>query len=447
MKKTYSFTQGPILPALIRFALPMLLALFLQTLYGAVDLWVVGRFAQTSDVSAVATGSQLMMTVTVVVTGLSMGITVLVGQAIGKNDPRAAGRVIGTGITLFLLLGALFTLGLTLFAAPLSGLLHAPQEAFAQTVAYVAICGGGFVFIVAYNLLGSIFRGMGDANMPLVSVAIACVFNIVGDLFFVAVLHMGAAGAAIATVLAQALSVVICLVLIRRRSLPFALQKRDFLPRREESAAIARIGTPVALQDLLVSISFLVILAIVNSMGVIASSGVGVAEKLCGFIMLVPSAFMQAMSAFVAQNVGADKPERARKSLWYGIGVSLCVGAMLGAAAFFRGDLLAGLFSADVQVIDAAAQYLRAYGIDTLLTSFLFCFIGYFNGYGKTMFVMIQGLAGAFLVRIPVAFFVSRLANATLFTIGLSTPCSSIVQILLCLGYYFYCKKAEKTHL
>lgn len=388
MKKVQNFTEGPILSPLIRFALPVLLALFLQAMYGAVDLLVVGQFGEAADVSAVSTGSQILHSITVVITGLAMGITILTGQRIGEKRPEEAGRTIGAGICLFALVAGVVTALMVALAGSMSRIMHAPEEAFAQTVAYVRICSAGTVFIVAYNVLGSIFRGIGDSKMPLITVAIACVLNIGGDLLFVSVFHMGAAGAAMATVLAQAVSVVLSLAIIRRRELPFRLGRGDI---RFDGPVIRRIlalGTPVAFQDLLVSISFLVIIAIVNSMGVIASAGVGVAEKLCAFIMLVPSAYMQSMSAFEAQNIGAKRLDRARKALLYGIGTSVAVGFLMFYVSFFHGDWMAGLFARDRQVILAAADYLRAYAIDCILTSFLFCFMGYFNGGGKTLFVM-----------------------------------------------------------
>ena len=436
MQKTQSFTEGKILSPLIRFALPVLAALFLQSMYGAVDLLVVGQFGTATDVSAVSTGSQIMHSITVVITGLAMGITVLAGQKIGEKNQKEAGKTIGSGICLFAVLAAAVTVLMLFSAEGLATVMHAPAEAFELTVLYVRICSAGTVFIVAYNVLGSIFRGIGDSKMPLFTVAIACVLNIVGDVLFVAGFGMGVAGTALATIMAQAVSVVISFLIIRRKTLPFTFHRNYIRFDGRIIRKILQLGTPIALQDLLVSISFLVILAIVNSLGLIASAGVGVAEKLCGFIMLVPSSFMQAMSSFVAQNVGAGKMDRAQKALKYGIITSLGVGIVIGAVSFFRGDLLAGIFAKDLQVIAAAADYLRAYAIDCLLTAFLFCFMGYFNGCGKTMFVMIQGIVGAFCVRIPVSFLVSRIAGVSLFYIGLATPASTIVQIIFCIVYY-----------
>ncbi len=428
-----SLTDGKILSSLIRFALPVLAALFLQVLYGGVDLFVVGRFAQTADVSGVATGSMIMHTLTTVITGLAMGITVLVGQSIGEKNPEKAGKSIGSGICLFAVFAVILTACFSLGAPSAARFMQSPEEAFSQTVEYIRICALGSVFIVAYNVLGSIFRGIGDSKTPLMTVAIACVFNIIGDLVFVALFDLGAAGAAIATVIAQAVSVLISLLIIRKKDLPFTFSKKDVRFNKSIILKELRLGTPVALMDLLVGISFMIIQMIVNSIGVVESAGVGVAEKLCGFIMLVPSAYMQSMAAFTAQNLGANKPKRAKSALFYGILTSLLIGILMGAVAFFYGDILSSVFSKDPSIITASHSYLRAYAVDCLFTPFLFCFIGYYNGCGKTFFVMAQGIVGAFLVRIPVAFLVSRMANATLFMIGLATPASTVVQIALCI--------------
>lgn len=441
MQRTTDFTKGPILAPLLRFALPVLGALLLQAMYGAVDLAVVGRFANAQAVSAVATGSMVMQSITIVITGLSMGTTVLLGQRLGAGRADLAGDVIGGGICLFAALGAAVTVAVPLLARPLCAAMQAPAEAFDQTAQYVAICAGGALFIVAYNVLGSVFRGLGDSRTPLLAVAVACAANIAGDLFFVAVLHLAAAGAALATVLAQAFSVVLCLRRIRRRGLPFPFGRGNIRPHRGVLRQTVRLGAPIALQDLLVSISFLVIMAIVNDLGVVPSAGVGVAEKLCAFIMLVPSAFSQSLSAFVAQNHGAGQNARARKAMLYGMGASLLLDVLLAWASFFHGDALAALFAKDPAVIAAAASYLRAYAIDTLLTAFLFCFIGYFNGCGNTRFVMLQGIAGAFLVRIPVSWLMRGVQPVSLFLIGLATPCSSAVQITLCVLYYQWLRR------
>lgn len=437
MRTQSDFTEGKILGPLLKFSLPVLFAMLLQAMYGAADLLIVGQFGAAADVSAVSTGSQIMQTITSVITGLSMGTTILLGQKIGQKKPEEAGNVIGAGVCIFAVLALFLTAAMTLFAGPFCAAMQAPAEAFDKTVDYVRICSAGAVFIVAYNVLGSIFRGMGDFKTPLLAVFIACICNILGDLLFVAVFHMAAAGAALATVLAQALSVVLCVLVVRRRGLPFPFSRKNLRFHRQVIFKTLKLGFPIALQDALVSISFLAIIAIVNSLGVIPSAGVGVAEKLCMFIMLVPSSFMQSLSAFVAQNIGANRNDRAVRAMVCGMLASLLIGVAMAFLAFFHGDFLSGLFARDPQVIAASADYLRAYAVDTLLVSFLFCFSGYFNGCGKTTFVMAQGIAGAFLVRIPVSFLMSRIQPVSLFLVGLATPCSTVVQILLCAGYFY----------
>ena len=429
-KQQNDFLNGSILPSLLRFAGPVLLALFLQAMYGAVDLIVVGKFAGTADISAVSTGSQAMQLVTSLLVGLTTGVTVLLGQKIGEGKPDEAGSVIGSAICLFVCVALGLTVLLVTLAAPFCRLLQAPEEAFDPTTQYVRICSAGTLFIVAFNVIGSVFRGLGDSKMPLITVAIACVVNIFGDLLLVAVFHLGAAGAALATVFAQAISVVLSLLVIARRKLPFTFRKEQLRFDRPLTAGILRLGVPIALQDVLVGVSFLVILAIVNSLGLLQSAGMGIAEKVC---------------AFVAQNTGAVKPDRAKKALRYSVITSLCISVFVFYFNFFHGDLLAGIFANDRAVILEAADYLKAYAIDCLLTSFLFCFVGYFSGLGKTVFVMAQGILGAFGVRIPVSFFMSRLPNVRLFYIGLATPCSTVVQVLLCLAYYAHLSRREKT--
>ena len=377
-----------------------------------------------------------------------MGATILLGQQIGKGQARKGGETIGACIVLFACIGIVLTVFCVSGAGAIAGIMHAPPEAFALTTAYVRICGAGMLVIIAYNLIGSIFRGIGDSVTPLVTVAIACVFNIAGDLLLVAVFHMGTVGAAIATVGAQGLSVVISLFLMKKRMeqgrMPFTLERSHIRFQGEIMGRITRLGLPIAAQDLMVSVSFLIIQAIVNGLGVIPSAGVGVAEKVCAFIMLVPLAFMQSMSAFVAQNAGARRFDRAEKALRYGILMSLAVGTVMFYFSFFHGTSLALLFAKDMDVAAAGADYLKAYAIDCLLTPIFFCFIGFYNGIGMTRFVMLQGIVSAFCVRVPVSYIMSRRVPVSLFHIGLATPCSSTLQIIMGLICLAWVKKRWK---
>ena len=440
MDKT-DFTEGKIIGPLLRFVFPIMFAIFLQIFYGAVDLLIVGKFSDAVNVSAVSTGSQLMHSVTIILTDLALGTTVLLGIFLGQKNAEECGRVIGATVALFFSIGVAVSVLFLFCAVPLASLMNAPDEAFVQTVSYIRICGGGSVFIVAYNVLGSIFRGIGNARLPLFTVAVATFFNIAGDYLTVAVFHMGATGAAIATVVAQAVSVFCSVLLIKHSDLNLSFSASDIGFHKMLIRRIVGLGLPIALQDLLVGISFLIILAIVNQYGVITSAGVGVAEKLCGFFLLAPIAFSQGISSFVAQNYGAQKMDRARSALFYGISISLACGFFLGYLAFFHSVPLSGIFSDDTAVCRASGEYLKAFSFDCLLTAFLFCFTGFFNGCARTRFVMLQGIAGAFLVRVPLSFLFSSWFGGNIFILGLATPASSFVQVLLCLIYYLKYKR------
>lgn len=450
MQKTQNFTQGKVLPTLLKFAMPVLLAMFLQALYGGVDLLIVGHFGSTTDVSGVSTGSMILLTLTSLVVGLTMGVTVFVGQKIGEEKPEEAGKAIGTGILLFTILGIIISVLTMIFTKSLAIIMHAPKEAFTETCHYIKVCGAGLIFIVFYNLLGAIFRGIGDSKTPLLTVVIACVVNIFADLIFVAGFKMGALGAALATIIAQALSVLLSLFIILKKSkstkLPFDFKKSYLKLDRYFVRIELKIGTPIALQDFLVGISFLVIQTVVNSLGLVESAGVGVAEKICGFIMLIPSAIAQSLSAFVAQNIGAGLLNRAKLSLKSGIAISFAMACIVGTFSFYRGDILAGIFTKDLAVITSAHLYLKGYAIDTFLTSFLFCFIGYFNGLGKTFFTMIQGLIGGILIRVPMVFIMKNLPNTNLFLIALSTPIATFCQIIMCFIYYYYTLRPKQLN-
>lgn len=434
-------TEGKILKPLLMFALPVLGSLILQAAYGAVDLLVVGKYSTTADVSAVTIGTQFMHLITNFVNGLSMGTTVIVGRHIGAKRNKEAGNTIGAGIILFASIGIICSLLIPLLSKPICTLYKAPEAAFLKANDYVFVCGAGMIFVVAYNLLGSIFRGLGDSKTPLISVMIACVLNIGGDIFFVKTLGLAAKGAALATVIAQAVSVIICFFIIKKRGLPFEFGKDSFRNPVPIIKATVKMGIPIAFQSLMVGLSFSILLIIVNNIGLVESAGMGVAEKVCAFIMLIPMAFSQSLSAFVAQNMGAGKPERASKGLKYGITVSLIIAIFIAYLSFFHGYLLTGVFSSDPAVVKAGWDYLKPYALDALLTSFMFCLIGYFNGLGKTKFVMFQGILSAFCIRVPVSLLMSRIQPVSLTNIGLATPCSTFCQVIAGLIFFRHCKK------
>ena len=442
MSNTADFTQGSILKKLCRFMLPVLGALILQAAYGAVDLLVVGRFGSTSGLSAVSTGSQVLNLVTFVVTQLAMGVTVLIARYIGEKRKKKIGAVLGGAAVVFAILaGCLFVL-LVLFARPISVLMQAPQEALALTTSYVRICGCGILFIVAYNVLSAVFRGLGDSRSPLLFVLVACLVNVAGDLVLVAGLHLDAAGAALATVLAQAVSVVCALAILRRKKLPFTFRKSD-VRLNEQCRRFLAIGLPLALQEFLTQLSFLALCAFVNRLGLAASSGYGVASKIVSFVMLVPSALMQSMASFVAQNIGAGNVKRAKKSMLTGIAVGVAFGIVMFALVLLKGDVLAGLFSTDAEVVRRGFEYLRGFAPETIVTAVLFSMVGYFNGSNQTLWVMIQGLIQTLLVRLPLAYYMSIQPNASLTKIGISAPVATVVGIVLNIGFFLYLNRRD----
>lgn len=445
-KQSADFTQGSILKKLLWFMVPILGALILQAAYGAVDLLVVGRFGSTSGLSAVSTGSQVLNLVTFVVTQLAMGITVLIARYLGEKSPEHIGAVLGGAAVVFALISVGLCVLLVCFARPISVLMQAPAESLDLTVSYVRICGSGIFFIVAYNVLSAIFRGLGDSKSPLLFVLVACVVNIFGDLLLVAVFHMDAAGAALATVFAQTISVVCAVVMLFKKKLPFTLTKKDFR-FNSQCGKFLKIGLPLALQECLTQLSFLALCAFVNRLGLEASSGYGVASKIVNFAMLVPSALMQSMASFVSQNVGAGNPKRAKRSMFTGIAVGLGFGCVMFALVMLKGDALSGFFSTDPGVIQKGFEYLKGFAPETILTAVLFSMIGYFNGNQKTFWVMIQGLVQTLLVRLPMAYIMSIQPNASLTMIGLAAPASTAVGILLNVGFYLYLKRKQSQRL
>ena len=437
------FTQGSILKKLALFMLPILGALVLQAAYGAVDLLVVGRFGSASGLSAVSTGSQVLNLVTFVVTQLAMGVTVLIARYLGEKQPKYIGPVIGGAAIVFTIISVVLFAVMVGLARPISVLMQAPTEAVDLTTSYVRICGGGIFFIVAYNMLAAIFRGLGDSKSPLLFVLVACIFNIVGDLVLVAGFHLDAAGAAIATVFAQAVSVVCAIVILLKKDLPFKIQKSD-LCLNSRCGKFLSIGLPLALQEFLTQLSFLALCAFVNRLGLSASSGYGVACKIVNFAMLAPSSLMQSMASFVSQNIGAGNRQRAKKSMFTGISIGLVIGSFVFALVMLKGDLLSSAFTTDAEVIANAYAYLKGFAPETLVTAVLFSMVGYFNGNNKTVWVMIQGLVQTLLVRLPMAYFMSIQPNASLTNIGLAAPTSTAVGIVLNVCFFLYLERKSK---
>ena len=445
MNNENKLTEGKITSSLIKFTIPILGAMLLQTMYGSADLIIVGHFSDIPNASGVTTGSQLMMLLTNLCVGLATGATVLVGQKIGAKKNKEIGTIIYNTIILFMGIALAMMVGALIFQNQLVGIMNTPLNAIEETTMYLRICFMGIPMIFAYNILGSIFRGLGDSKTPLIAAIIACIINIVVDIVLVAGFKMGAAGAAIATVLAQAISVVLSIYLVRKKgTLNIWPNKEERIVKISYIKKTIKLGIPIAIQSVITNFSFLAITMIVNQQGVVYSVAVGVSEKITGIIMLIPLAFMQSLSVFVAQNYGAKKHKRSKEGMKVALVISFIFGAIMAYVAFFHGEILAMIFNKEVDVLDATKIYLKAYALDTILVPFLFCFTGYFNGCGQTFFVMVQSILGSLLLRIPLPFIFGTVEPFSLLLVGLSIPIGTIFQIILCIGYYIWNEKRSK---
>lgn len=441
-------TQGNILKTLTGFSVPYLISCFLQTFYGLTDLFVTGQFNHAEVISAVSIGSQVMHMLTVMVVGLAMGSTVLISNATGAKDPRKTAEGIGNTVSLFLLFSVFATMLLIFCTEPIINLVATPPESLRQTKAYLLVCFAGIPFITAYNIISGIFRGLGDSKSPLYFIAAAGIINIALDFLFIGFFRMQAAGAALATVFAQAASVVFALLTLRRRSLGITLTKQDFRFHSKTLSAILKVGIPVSLQDGLIQVSFLAITAIANSRGVATAAAVGIVEKIISFLFLVPSAMLSSVSVMAAQSIGAGQHDRGRAALFYGMRICVLFGIAAALACQLAAEPVLGLFAhKETDVIVLGSQYLRAYVWDCAFAGIHFCFSGYFCAYGKSMLSFLQNLISIVLIRIPGAYLASVFFPDTLYPMGLAPPAGSFLSALICTGMYLWLRQSIKSKL
>ena len=415
--------------ALMIFALPYMFSNLLQVLYGSADMFVVGQFGHTFDVSGVSIGSQTMSLITNLVLGLTTGVTVLLGQYLGSKSYRDLSKTIGGAIVLFLIIALGLTFVMLSFNNEITLLMNTPKEAIEATKNYLSICSAGIIFIVGYNVVSSILRGLGDSKTPLLFVFIACMINIVVDFVLVGYFHMGAKGAAIATVSAQGFSFLFALVYLCKKGIGYSFYKEDIYFSKYIQK-IMQIGFPLGLQSVLVNISFLIITIIVNQMGLIASASLGVVGKLMEFLMLPTIALGSALASLIALNVGA------KQTLKYAIMISLAFAIVVTTICEIDGTILTRIFTNNQDVIKNGALYLKTYSIDCLLTSFLFCINGYLNGYERTVFTMVHSLVAAFVGRIPLTLLFSKIPNVTLFHMGIAAPLSTMISLVMIFIYF-----------
>ena len=439
-----NLTTGSVLKNILYFSLPYLLSYFLQTLYGMADLFIIGQFEGVASTTAVSIGSQVMHMVTVMIVGLAMGATVSIGQAIGAGNKKKAAKDIGNTITLFMGLAIVAAVVLLFFIKPIVGVMSTPQEAVSGTRIYLTICFIGIPFITAYNIISSIFRGMGDSKSPMYFIAVACVVNIALDYLFIGAFHMGAAGAALGTTCSQTVSVIIALIVIMKKKTGISLSKNDFKMDKETMGQLLKIGIPVALQDGFIQIAFIVITIIANRRGLDTAAAVGIVEKIISFLFLVPSSMLSTVSALGAQNIGAGKPERARATLRYAVMITVSFGIIVAIIIQFISGPVVGLFTANASVILLGSQYIRGYILDCIFAGIHFSFSGYFCACGRSEVSFIHNLASILLVRIPGVYITSK-AFTSLFPMGLATAGGSMLSVIICLIAYTWIKKKDAS--
>lgn len=441
-----NLTTGSVFKNIVIFSLPYFLSYFLQTLYGLADLFIIGQYEGVASTTAVSVGSQVMHMLTVMIVGLAMGTTVSIGRAVGAGDKKRMSACVGNTVTLFMLVSIVLTAVLVLLVDPIVSVMSTPAEAAEGTARYLTVCFIGIPFITAYNIISSIFRGMGDSKSPMYFIAVACAANIALDYLFMGAMHLGPVGAALGTTLAQAISVIVAFIAIRRRR-SVAVSRGDLHPRRDVMGQILSIGVPVALQDGLIQIAFILITVIANLRGLTDSAAVGIVEKLISFLFLVPSSMLSTVSAIGAQNIGAGDYGRAKQTMWYAIGIAVGFGIIVCILFQFIAEPVVGLFTSDEGVIAAGGQYMHGYIFDCLFAGIHFCFSGYFCACGKSMISFIHNISGVALVRVPGAYLMSKMFPATLLPMGLATAAGSILQVLICIvAYRIICRRGKDVH-
>ena len=442
-----NLTTGSVFRTIVTFALPYLLSYFLQTLYGMADLFIAGQFIGIDGITAVANGSQVLYMLTVVIVGLAMGATVTIGRAVGANRLDRAAKAIGNVITLFAGIALALTVVLLLNVHNIISLIGVPVEAVEGTAQYLTICYIGIPFIVAYNIISSVFRGMGDSKSPMYFIAVACFCNIVFDYLFMGWLRLGPSGAALGTTLAQAISVTVTLVAIRRRRTGIRLKFGDLRPDRAMLRGILGIGVPTAVQDGCIQIAFIIITVIANYRGLNDAAAVGVVEKVISALFLVPSSMLATVSAVSAQNIGAGKHDRVDAILRYAIGIGLTFGLIVAAAVQFIAPSVVRPFTSDEAVVLAGASYIRGYIFDCLFAGVQFSFSSYFCAYGKSGLSFLHNTLSILLVRVPGAYLASKFFPQTLLPMGLASACGSLFSILVCVIAYHWLKRQQKAVL
>jgi putative MATE family efflux protein len=431
-----NLSRGKVLTKLVLFALPFLASNIVQSLYNVADMLIVGNFSGTESMSGVNIGGQITFILTNTVIGLCMGATVLIGQYVGAGNRQALERVTATMITLLAGASLIITVAMLVFKEPVLRLIKTPPESFVESGRYLTVTVIGVVFIFGYNALAAILRGMGNSKQPFYFVLVACIANIVLDLALVAGLRWDAFGAALATVVSQALSMFLCIGFMVKNNFQFDFKFRSFRIHRDQLGLIFKIGLPTCIQNSITSISFLFLTAIVNIIGgVSASAAVGAVGKFNSFIFMPTMAIAASISAMSAQNIGAGRLDRAVQSCRVGtVFAAVLTWLFFILVQLFPGPIVR-IFGDDPQMIQDGVTYLRSFSLDFLVIPFVFCINSFLIGGGHTLFTLINSILSSVLIRVPVCWFLGITLGWGLKGVGLGAPAASLMVLLVIIGY------------
>jgi len=421
-----NMSQGSVLKKLILFSLPFLASNLIQSLYNVADMLIVGNFCGPESMSGVNIGGQVTFILTNIVIGFSVGATVLIGQYIGADNREALKKVISTILTLLIVVAVVITAIMLVLKGFVLDLIQTPPESYAESNNYLTVTLTGIVFIFVYNALSGILRGMGDSKSPFYFITIACLTNIILDLIFVAVFRWGAWGAALATVISQALSVILCVIYMIKRKFQFDFKPSSFKIDKEQLALIFKIGLPTSIQNGVTSLSFLFLTAIVNTLGVTASAAVGAVGKFNSFVFMPTMAMSASVSTMSAQNIGAGRLDRAVRACKIGIIFSVCVSYLFFIIVQIFPENIISMFGKDEQMIKDGVVYLRTFSFDFLIIPFIFCLNGLFIGGGHTVFTLFNSMFSAVLLRVPVCYIFSYVLGWGLRGVGMGAPAASL---------------------
>jgi putative MATE family efflux protein len=438
-------TEGSVARNLILFALPFMLSNLIQTLYNVADMLIVGNFNGTIGISGVNIGGQVTFIITNIVIGLTVGGTVVIAQYLGSGDRKGMSESIKTLITFLLVMSVVVSVAMMLLSDTILHLLQTPAESYQEARDYLNITILGTIFIFGYNAFAAILRGLGDSKRPLYFVAIACVINIFLDLLFVGVFHMASKGAALATVISQAISMISCIVYLKRSNFEFDFKLRSFRFYKDRFLMLMRVGIPISITNVITNLSFLVLTTIANGMGVSASAALGIISKYNGFAILPAIAVGSSVSAMVAQNMGAGMIDRAKKTFHTGFVLSFSVSLFVFILTRLFPAQILSLFGDDPAMISSGIEYLKTFSIDYLLVPAVFCLNGLITGSGHTIVSSIGGIMSSLGFRIPLALLFGVVLKKGMLGLGLAAPIATLGTGIILLVYYLSGKWKTST--